>query len=196
MGGSFMTHLGSSPNGGVGTLILIKSSRVIKIFAFLMENRNSLAYQLAQIVEVESRHIYPILKPWILKGVISVSKLGRMNVYSISQKFKSLISDVVKRYSFKGREFVLAKAKARFKRFLGRDPDPETIQVIEYFIDKALSGNPYVEGTLSTSVTELLSRVLHIPIHDVVEILRDLVQANILFVWQNRKARLESSLLT
>jgi len=106
-----------------------------------------------------------------------------------------MISNVVKRYSFKGREYIISKAKARFKRFLGKDPDPETIQVIEYFVDKALSGNPYVEGSHKESVAEIISRVLHIPLYDVNEILRELVQANILFVWLNRKARLESSLL-
>lgn len=175
--------------------VSIKSARVIKAFAHLIENGNALANQLSQIMEVESRHVFPILKPWILKGVVTVSKFGRMNIYSISKKFKSLISDVVKRFSFKGREFVLAKAKARFRRFLGRDPDPETVQVIEYFVDKALSGNPYVTGSQNLSVAELLSRALGISLHDISEILRDLVQANILFVWRNQKARLESSLL-
>jgi hypothetical protein len=146
-------------------------------------------------MEVDSRHVFPILKPWILKGIVSVSKFGRINIYSISKRFKSLISNAVKRYSFKGREYIIAKAKARFKRFLGKDPDPETIQVIEYFVDKALSGNPYVTGSQNLSVAELLSRALGISLHDIAEILRDLVQANILFVWKNLKARLETSLL-
>lgn len=186
----------ASPNSCLcDSPVSIKSVRVIKAFAHLIENGNALANQLSQIMEVESRHVYPILKPWILKGVVTVSKFGRMNIYSISKKFKSLIYDVVKRFSFKGRDYVIAKAKARFKRFMGKDPDLETVQVIEYFVDKALSGNPYVTGSQNLSVAELLSRALGISLHDVSEILRDLVQANILFVWRNQKARLESSLL-
>jgi hypothetical protein len=39
----------------------------------------------------------------------------------------------------------VAKAEARHKRFIGRDPDPETAAVIEYFVDKTLSGNPYLQ---------------------------------------------------
>ena len=173
-----------------------RSSRILNGLAFLLENGSSFAHQLSQIMNMDSREVYPMLKTWVLKGIIAVSKQGRRNVYSISQKFKSLISSVIKKYSYKGREFIIAKAKARYKRFLGREPDLETVQVIEYFIDKALSGNPYVEGSTKESVAELLSRMLRISIYDVVEILRDLAQANILFIWQNRKARLESSLLT
>jgi DNA-binding PadR family transcriptional regulator len=173
-----------------------KSSKVINTLAFLLENGSSFAHQLSQIMNMDSREVYPMLKTWIMKGIISISKQGRRNIYSISQKFKSLISNIIRKYSFKGREFILAKAKQRFKRFLGRDPDPETVQVIEYFIDKALSGNPYVEGSTKESVAELLSRILKISLYDINEILRDLVQANILFVFRNRKARLESSLLT
>jgi len=173
----------------------VKSTRVIKAFAYLIENNKGVvAGQLSQIMEVDSRHVFPILKPWILKGIVSVSKFGQRNVYSISKKFKSLISDAIKRFSFKGRDYIIAKAKARFKRFMSRDPDPETIQVIEYFVDKALSGNPYITGSRNLSVAEFLSRVLNIPIHDIAEILRELVQANILFVWKNQKVRLESSL--
>jgi predicted transcriptional regulator len=175
--------------------MLIKSARVIKAFAYLIENGNTRANQLSQIMEVDSRHVFPILKPWILKGIVTASKFGRLNVYSISKKFKSLISSTIKRFTFKGRDYIITKAKARFKRFLGKDPDLETIQIIEYFVDKALSGNPYVTGDRNVSVAEFLSRVLGISIYDVSEILRDLVQANILFVWKNQKARLEASLL-
>ena len=173
-----------------------RSSRILNALAFLLENGSSFAHQLSQIMDIDSREVFPSLKPWIMKGIISISKQGRRNIYSISQKFKSLIFNIIRKYSFKGREFILAKSKQRFKRFLGRDADPETVQVIEYFIDKALSGNPYVEGSTKESVAELLSRVLHISIHDINEILRELVHANILYVWQNRKARLESSILT
>jgi len=161
-----------------------------------MENGNAFAYQLAQIMNTDSRETYPMLKTWILKGIVSVVKHGRRNVYSISQKFKTLIKNTVKRYSYKGRDFIIAKAKERYRRFLGRDPDPEVLAVIEYFVDKALSGNPYVQGFQNESVAELLARVLTISLYDINEILRELVQANILYVWRNKKARLESSLLT
>jgi predicted transcriptional regulator len=171
-----------------------KSSKVINTLAFLLENGSSFAHQLSQIMNMDSREVYPMLKTWILKGVVTVSKQGRRNVYSISQKFKSLIGSVVKKYSYKGREFIIAKAKERYKRFLGRDPDPEVLAVIEYFIDKALSGNPYVQGSHNESVAELLARALNISLYDINEILRELVQANILYVWKNRKARLDSSL--
>ena len=100
----------------------------------------------------------------------------------------------MKRYSYKGREFIVAKAMERYKRFIGKDPGPEEIAVIEYFIDKALSGNPYVQGSHNESVAELLARALNISLYDINEILRELVQANILYVWKNRKARLDSSL--
>jgi len=171
-----------------------RSSRILNTLAFLLENGSSFAHQLSQIMDIDSREVFPSLKPWIMKGIISISKEGRRNIYSISQKFESLISNIIRKYSFKGREFILAKAKQRFKRFLGREPDQETMQIIEYFIDKALSGNPYVEGSRNESIAELLAKVLKISLYDVGEILRDLIQANILFVWQNRKARLETSL--
>jgi len=172
-----------------------KSSRIINTLAFLLENGSSFAHQLSQIMSVDSREVYPMLKAWIIKGVVTVvMKQGRRNVYSISQKVKSVIGGVVKKYSYKGRDFIIAKAKERYKRFLGRDPDPEVLAVIEYFVDKALSGNAYVQGSQNESVAELLARVLNISLYDINEILRDLVQANILYVWKNRKARLDSSL--
>jgi len=171
-----------------------RSSRILNTLAFLLENGSSFAHQLSQIMDIDSREVFPSLKPWIMKGIISISKQGRRNIYSISQKFKSLISNVVKKYSFKGREYVIAKARARYKRFLGREPDPIVLAVIEYFVDKALSGNPYVQGSQNESVAELLARVLNISLYDINEILRELVQANILYVWKNRKARLDSSL--
>ena len=171
-----------------------KSSRIINSFAFMLENGSSFAHQLSQIMNIDSRETYPMLKTWILKGVVTVVKHGRRNVYSISQKFKILIKNTVKRYSYKGREFIVAKAMERYKRFIGKDPGPEEIAVIEYFIDKALSGNPYVQGSHTESVAELLARVLNISLYDINEILRELVQANILYVWKNRKARLDSSL--
>jgi len=171
-----------------------RSSRILNTLAFLLENGSSFAHQLSQIMDIDSREVFPSLKPWIMKGIISISKQGRRNIYSISQKFKSLISNIIRKYSFKGREFILAKAKQRFERFLGREPDQETMQIIEYFIDKALSGNPYVQGSHNESVAELLARALNISLYDINEILRELVQANILYVWKNRKARLDSSL--
>lgn len=175
-------------------MIEFRSLRVINVMAYLLENGSSFASGLANIMNVDSREVYPMLKTWILKGVVTVSKAGRRNVYSISQKFRSLITKTVRRYSYRGRDFIIAKAKERYKRFIGRDPDPEVIAVIEYFVDKALSGNPYVQGSQNESVAELLSRVLNIPLYDINEILRELVQANILYVWRNRKARLDSSL--
>jgi predicted transcriptional regulator len=171
-----------------------KSSRIINSFAFMLENGSAFAHQLAQIMNIDSRETYPILKTWILKGVVTVVKHGRRNVYSISQKFKILIKNTVKRYSYKGRDFIIAKAKERYKRFLGREPDPEVLTVIEYFVDKTLSGNPYIQGSQNESVAELLARVLNISLYEINEILRELVQANILYVWKNRKARLDSSL--
>jgi hypothetical protein len=171
-----------------------KSFRIINSFAFMLENGSAFAHQLAQIMNIDSRETYPMLKTWILKGVVTVVKRGRRNIYSISQKFKILIKNTVKRYSYKGREFIIAKAKERYKRFLGRDPDPEVLAVIEYFVDKALSGNPYIQGSQNESVAELLARALNISLYDINEILRELVQANILYVWKNRKARLDSSL--
>jgi hypothetical protein len=173
-----------------------RSPRILNALAFLLENGNAFAHQLSRIMEMDSREIYPMLKVWILKGVVSIRKYGRRNLYEISQKFKSLISNVVKKYLFKGREYIISKARARYKRFLGRDPDPEVLAVIEYFVDKALSGNPYVQGSQNESVAELLARVLNISLYDINEILRELIHANILYVWRNRKARLESSLLT
>jgi hypothetical protein len=191
-----MIKAGARLNGWSDGSILVRSPRVINAFAFMMENGNAFAYQLAQIMNTDSRETYPMLKTWILKGIVSVVKHGRRNVYSISQKFKTLIKNIVKRYSYKGRDFIIAKAKERYRRFLGRDPDPEVLAVIEYFVDKALSGNPYVQGFQNESVAELLARVLTISLYDINEILRELVQANILYVWRNKKARLESSLLT
>jgi len=146
-------------------------------------------------MNTNSRQVYPILKTWIEKGIVVITKMNRVNVYSISHKFRTLINDTVRRYSHKERDFIIAKAKERYKRFLGKDPDQQVQAVIEYFVDKALTGNPYVQGSHNESVAELLARVLKIPLYDVNEILRELVQANILFVWKNRKARLESSLI-
>ena len=176
-------------------MIEVRSPRILNVMAFLLENGSSFASALANVMNVDSREVYPMLKTWILKGVVAVTKAGRRNVYSISQKFKSLITKTVRRYAYKGRDFIIAKAKERYKRFIGRDPDPEVTSVIEYFVDKALSGNPYVQGSQNESVAELLSRALGISLYNINEILRELVEANIIYVWRNRKARLEQSLL-
>ncbi|BBG27290.1 hypothetical protein [Sulfuracidifex tepidarius] len=180
-------------------MIEFRSPRVINAIAYLFESGNSFASGLAETMRVDSREVYPILKTWIWKGVVEITKAGRRNVYSLSQKFKSLVKNTVKRYIYKGRDFIIAKAKERYKRFIGLDPDPEVIAVIEYFVDKVLSGNPYVQGSQDGSVAEILSEALGISLFNINEILRDLVQANILYVWRDRKAsvakaRLDSSL--
>lgn len=180
---------------GLTTFEAPRSPRVLNALAYLLESGNSTASKLADVMATHSRFVYPLLKPWVLRGVVAISKIGRRNVYSISQNFRKLISDVMKRFSLKGRDFIVSKAVSRYKKFMGKDPDSDVMKVIEYFVDKALTGNPYVQGTESESVAEILSRALKIPIHDVAQILRELAVSNIIFVWKNRKARLESSLL-
>ena len=78
--------------------------------AFIYENGKAFAYQLSHIMNTNSRQVYPILKTWIEKGIVVITKMNRVNVYSISHKFRTLINDTVRRYSHKERDFIIAKA--------------------------------------------------------------------------------------
>lgn len=180
-------------NDGNLTLIRIRSMRVVNAIDYLYRRGNATARDLAEVMKTEPKQVYPFLKTLITKSVVTVKKFQNINVYSLSPKFMSMIKSVVGKRNGQ-KEYVMSKALERYKQFTGKEADEVVKAIIEYFVEKALTGNPYLTAT-DESIAEILARALKLPIDAVREALKELLNANILFVWNMRKARLESSLL-
>jgi|ECHnycMinimDraft_1075156.scaffolds.fasta_scaffold09263_2 hypothetical protein len=79
-------------------MVKAKSPRVLNAMAFLLDG-NAMASQLSQIMNTGSREVFLVLKTWIVKGVISVTKARRRNVHMISHKVRAIVSNVTERYA-------------------------------------------------------------------------------------------------
>jgi len=63
-----------------------RSRRVIAMLEYLLSSPDgATAYELGRVAGVASNHVYPLLRWWIAKGVVVVTKAGAYNVYGIAE---------------------------------------------------------------------------------------------------------------
>ncbi|MEM4952406.1 MAG: hypothetical protein QXV81_09120 [Ignisphaera sp.] len=61
---------------------MIKSSITASMILHILVSGSSFARRLAEVAGIDSKHVYPFLKPWIRRGLVKVAKFFTMNVYS------------------------------------------------------------------------------------------------------------------
>jgi hypothetical protein len=76
-------------------MLFFKSDRIKKLFEELLMGEKT-ASDLAEVIQVESREIYPRLKRYF-NTIISVKKEGRINKYSINTRAISIVRQALKR---------------------------------------------------------------------------------------------------
>ncbi len=165
-----------------------KSERIARIFSYLLKKQVAVARELANLIDTESRQIYPRLKRYIAKGWVVTQKINNMNRYSLTKEAKKLLS--TKAASF---DDVLRKAEA----LLGRKLDQDEVELLRFFHE-----NGYIERTSSESIAEVIYHKLQgkISLGRIEEILNEFTAASVLFAFRLRsgivlKVRLNKKLL-
>ena len=73
-----------------------RSQRVIAMLEYMLERGHAYAYELSSVIGVRSNAIYPLLRWWIERGVVKVTKVGGRNLYSISARLKKAVEHVLR----------------------------------------------------------------------------------------------------
>ena len=152
------------------------------------------ASDLAEVIQVESREIYPRLKRYF-NTIISVKKEGRINKYSINPRAISIVRQALKR----GKD-VLQKAEELMRRMAGRELDEIERKIIEFLIFyMKRTGRSYLEGGLEGNIAELISKAIRADLEEVARAILSLSNIGILYLWPSsvaaKKVRLSKALL-
>ena len=166
-----------------------RSEKIEKIFEALSKGRKLLARELAELISVPSKQIYPRLKRYIEKGWIYVEKINNINVYSLSETAKKILK-MQNSDSFD-------KIKEKAERILGRKLEEDEIEILLFFFKE----QGYIENSPNETIAEQVYHSLRkISLARVQEILTEFTKARILFAYRLRsgvilKVRLNKNLL-
>ncbi|MCI4407558.1 MAG: hypothetical protein JHC26_00565 [Thermofilum sp.] len=165
-----------------------RSDRIRRIFEALSSGQK-LARELAELVNVRSKDIYPMLKRYIVKGWVEVQKVNNINIYSLTETARKLLR-------LKGSNFEKVREKA--ERILGRKLDSDEVEILRFFYKE----QGYVENSPSETIAEQIYHSLgrKISLKRVQEILTEFTLRKILFAFRLRngmilKVRLNKTLL-
>jgi len=165
-----------------------RSEKIQKIFLALNSGGGKLARELAQIVNVPSKEIFPRIKRYIEKGWIYVKKLNNINIYYLSDTAKKVLK-------LQGSSF--EKVKERAERILGRGLDSDETEILRFFFDL----NGYIERSENESIAEqVYYAVKRVGLSKITEILTEFTSKKILFAYRLKngiilKVRLNKNLL-
>ncbi|BCU68633.1 hypothetical protein HS7_20700 [Sulfolobales archaeon HS-7] len=174
-------------------MISFRSDRVKRLFEELLAGERTAA-DLAEIIQVESREIYPRLKRYF-NTIVSVKKEGRINKYSINPRVLLIVKEALKR----GRD-VLRKAEELMRKVIGRELDEVEKKVIEFLIFyMRRTGRSYLEGGSEGNIAELISRAINEGLEETTRAILSLANVGILYLWPSslaaKKVRLSKALL-
>ncbi|MEM4114663.1 hypothetical protein AAGT10_14830 (plasmid) [Sulfolobus tengchongensis] len=173
-----------------------RSLRIAELFEALLQGP-AYAKDLAELIDVPSREIYPRLKRY-LNSFITVTKQGRINIYMLRSDVRKIIDKAVKNYSDVNR--VIRKAEKLMERFFGRELDDVEKNIIRYLVDYVRKmKKQYLEGGPDGNIAEILSKVLGYSYEEISESLVKLAKAGILYMYPSvtvaRKVRLSKAIL-
>ncbi len=165
-----------------------RSEKIAKIFEALSLRKAVLAKELASIINVPSKQVYPRLKRYVLKGWIQVQKINNLNVYSLSETLRKILN----------LQGSFDKVKEKAEKILGRKLDFDEIEILKFFYEL----NGYIERSENESIAEQVYHALKkkITLSKVTEILTEFTKVKILFAYRLRngvilKVRLNKNLL-
>ena len=110
-----------------------RSQKIQKIFEVLYSKGGKLARELAELINVPSKQIYPRVKRYIEKGWICVKKINNINVYYLSETAKKI---------FELQSSSFEKVKEKAEHLMGRKLDEDELEILKFFYE--LNGS-YVE---------------------------------------------------
>ena len=162
-----------------------KSKAIVTIFQELATGPK-LARDIASVLKVQSKNVFPRLKRYIQRGWVTVRKLNSLNVYSLSPKYQELLGlsdfDSVKR---------------RAQELLGRELDGEEELVLMFLFER----KGYVENWPNETVAEQIYHGLgrKVGLTRIQEILAEFTMRRIVFAFRHKrgailKIRLDKSL--
>lgn len=191
-------------------LLSVRSIVTKRMLLYLIYRAHALARELADAAGIESKHVYPYLKPW--RRFVEVVKIGSVNLYKATDTLKKTAREVLEMLEESLREArgkmtrkkVLEEARRRFKERYGVEMDEDHALVLEIFVDHALRSSPYIRiDPGKETLPKVLARIIKerygkdIDEEKLVEILRGLELAKIIYIDRRYyKARLDKSLMT
>ena len=184
------------------------------MFAVLIDKGCARARELAEAANIESKHVYPYMRYWILKGIVKAEKdlAASINVYSLTDRAKTLINEL-RRFieevisSVRGKKSprkILEEAEKRYRERFGKEMSEAHRLILSIFIDQALNkSSPYIaikpgEETLPEVLRTMIVQKYRrdLDVEEIVEALKELELAKIIYIDRKRfKARLDKSLL-
>jgi len=191
-------------------LLSIRSSVTKMLLLTICRTDYALARDLAAVAGIESKHVYPYIKPFIGR-LIEVIKAGSVNLYRATDNLKRATRDVIEMLEEELRKMrgkltkrkIIERAMQKFRERHGVEMDEDHILVLEIFIDHLLNNSsPYIrvdpgKETLPKVIIRIIKEK-HGKIIDeekVIEILRELELAKIIYIDRRYyKARLDKSM--
>jgi len=184
------------------------------MFAVLIDKGCARARELAEAANIESKHVYPYMRYWILKGIVKAEKdlAASINVYSLTDRAKTLINEL-RRFieevisSVRGKKSprkILEEAEKRYRERFGKEMSEAHRLILSIFIDQALNkSSPYIaikpgEETLPEVLRTMIVQKYRrdLDVEEIVEALKELELAKIIYIDRKRfKARLDKSLV-
>ncbi|WP_338601377.1 conjugal transfer protein [Sulfolobus tengchongensis] len=165
-----------------------KSEKIAMLFAYLLK-KPAKAKELAELIHTESKQIYPRLRRYILKGWVIARKSNNVNLYSLSEDARKILSG-------KGTfEDILKRAED----ILHRKLDEDEVELLRFLYENK---NTYIERSADRTIAEVIYDKLNgkISLRRIEEILSDFTESGIIFAFRLRngmilKIRLNKKLL-
>jgi DNA-binding PadR family transcriptional regulator len=194
--------------------IRFMSTVTASMFKVLILRGEARASELSEAADIKSKEVLPRLRYWILKGIVKAEKdpVANVNIYSLTDQARALINELRKfieevASSVRGKKSprkILEEAEKRYRERFGREMGEAHKLILSIFIDQTLNrSSPYISikpgeetlpGVLRTMIMQRFRK--DIDVDEIVEVLKELELAKIIFIDRKRfKARLDKSLL-
>ena len=162
--------------------VRMKSDRTIKAIAYLLSiDRAATASELAQVMGLPTRRVYPQLKYAINAGVVRVTKAGHDNLYSIPKSLRQYVMKLTTRFR-RAEDVVRLALEAR-----GIKVEAQDLRLLVEVIRRLASRSRGWVGGWAEDFIDELAAALKSGRDDVVSGLRALAMKGVLLVYNRVK---------
>ncbi len=121
-----------------------RSRRVIAMLEYMLGRGGAYAYELSMVTGVRSNRVYPLLRWWIERGVVEVTKVGGRNLYRISGRVRRAVEHTL-RVILRSRIVTLEALAARIAETrLMRRLKPVEREIVAMLAARLASTSPYL----------------------------------------------------
>ncbi len=178
----------TKPNNKLFAQPPFRSEKIAKIFEALSLRKAMLAKELASIINVPSKQVYPRLKRYVLKGWVEVKKINNINVYSLTENARKILK----------LQDSFGKVREKVEKILGRKLEEDELEILRFFFNE----EGYVENSPNETIAEQIYHILgrKVSLTRIQEILTELTLKKVLFAFRLKngvilKVRLNKNLL-